>query len=232
MSEKSKKAAVAAAKPMALSPTDMLALFGGPQKALEGVEIQFPVIQINGSIFELPDGSKAESFEGVILDQFRLRAYWVDDFDQTGGGDVPDCFSMDCVSPVISGENVQAETCAQCPHAVYGTGKNGAGTACKIKKRIHIMMPGQSVPHRLSIPYMSIKPLDFYIQTLVSRGLPYQLVRTRFSLIPAKSSAGIAYSKVALMAGETISDMEQAGAIRATLDEWYPKMRAASETTE
>jgi len=84
---------------------------------MEGVQPEFPAIKIihQGQMFEMPSGKKVETFTGIVVDIARTNAWWEEDFDTSGGGTPPDCFSMDGIVPSHDSENMQHDDCATCP---------------------------------------------------------------------------------------------------------------------
>jgi len=166
---------------------------------MEGVEAQLPQIKIvhQAQMFVFPDGTKEETFRGVILDMNRTNAYWAESFDESGGGSPPTCSSLNGVTPELGTEEVQSSTgsCLDCPRNKYGTGKKG-GKACKNMKRIHILVDGSLMPFRLTVPPSNLKAVDLYVSLLTSQAIPFQLVETEFSLRVAQNKDGIEYSEL------------------------------------
>ena len=158
---------------------------------MEGVVPRLPQIKVlhTAQLFEMPDESKAETFEGVILDQHPANAWWETDISETGGGAVPDCFSMDGITPDLTQEKVQSQKCADCKQNQFGSERKGTGGKdCKNMKRLHILMEGSLLPRRVTVAPTSIRSFDGYMTGLVDRGLPYACVVTVFSLIKKEAS--------------------------------------------
>jgi len=86
---------------------------------MEGVEAQLPQIKIvhQAQMFMFPDGTKVETFKGVILDMNRTNAYWAIPYDESGGGSPPTCSSLNGVTVEPGSEEVQSPTnsCLDCP---------------------------------------------------------------------------------------------------------------------
>jgi len=200
---------------------------------MKGVEARLPQVRIihQAQMFELPNGEKANSIEGVILDISRANAYWMESFDTTGGGTPPDCFSMDGVKPDPYSGHIQAATCAECSQNKFGS--DGArGKACKNLKRLHIVMDGDILPTRLTIPPSNLKPVDMYVTLLVSKGIPYQLVTTKLSLKRVQNKDGIGYSELVLQNSGAIQSMETAMKIKNMRNEFLQIMRGQSIQAE
>jgi len=161
---------------------------------LEGVAPRLPQIKImhQAQMFGFPNGDKEVEFVGVILDTNRVNAWWEIPYEDSGGGDIPDCFSHNGIDPTTGCGNKQAASCLGCAHNEFGT--KGRGKACKNMKRVHIIMPGQSFPYRLTLPPTNLEAIDEYIRDLTSAGKPYQLVITKFGLKEKTNKEGVAFS--------------------------------------
>lgn len=191
---------------------------------MEGVIPRLPQIGIihRGQLFEMPDESKVEDFEGVILDQHPANAWWEKDISESGGNSIPDCFSMNGINPAESCENTQSTKCSDCKQNQFGSDtKTGKGKACKNMKRLHVLMEGSLLPRRLTIPPTSIKSFEGYMTGLVDRGLPYNCVVTKFSLAK-KTSDTFEYAEVKLIKDRVLKKEELvavAGFIKQYKDE-------------
>lgn len=187
---------------------------------MEGVVPRLPQIKIihQGQLFEFSDGSKDGEFEGVILDQHPANAWWEQSATESGGSSVPDCFSMNGVTPYPQCEegetnnkcciNRQSDKCEDCPQNQYGSDtKTGKGKACKNMKRVMVLMEGSTLPRRLTVTPTSLKSFDNYMTQLVDRGLPYPAVVTSFFL--EKKIAGTnTYSEIKFVFKRILSKEE------------------------
>lgn len=208
------------------------------KKNLEGLEPRLPQINIlhgEAQMFKMPDESKLEDFEAVILDFNRCNAYWETPYSESGGGTPPDCASLDSIDLDPMSETPQSPSgkCRPCKRNQFGSdekktkdGKEARGKACKNMMRVHLLFTEQLIPFRLTIPATSLEAMDSYIPMVASKGLPFQLVRTQFSLKEKQNKDGIKYSGLVLQMGETIKTIEEAQAIKSYVDEWKPLMRS------
>ena len=201
---------------------------------MEGVQPRLPMIGIvhqGALLFTMPDESQVKKFEGIILDTNRINAWWDKSYDETGGGTPPDCFSMDGIDCDQNSNMPQSQLCRDCDKNKFGSaapnkdGSKGKGKACKNMKRVHIVMDGEMLPHRMTLPPSSLKAIDDYISRLTSKGLPYQLVHTTFKLKEAKNAKGIKYSEIKPERGILITDPEQATNLKKLLRDMKPVMR-------
>lgn len=222
-----------------MSKKNQVTLYGAPSAELpaelqdvfdlkdnmEGVAPRFPQIKIihQGQQFEMPDESKKETFEGTVLDTNRINAWWSVSFDESGGGTPPDCFSLDGIKPGPGCNMIQANSCRVCEKNAFGS--DGRGKACKNMKRVHILLDGEMLPYRLTLPPSSLKAVDDFISLTTSQGLPYQLLRTRFALKKVKNKDGIAYSEIALSKVGVITESERAYEIKKLVEGWKPALR-------
>ena len=199
---------------------------------MEGVQPRLPMIGIvhQAQLFTMPDETQVKEFTGVILDTNRINAWWEKSFDDTGGGTPPDCFSMNAIEADQNSNMVQKELCRDCPNNKFGSalkrdGSEGRGKACKNMKRVHIMIDGEMLPHRMTLPPSSLKAIDDYISRLTSKGLPYQLVHTTFKLKEKPNQDGVKFSEIKPERGILITDPKQAANLKKLLHDLKPVMR-------
>ena len=198
-----------------------------PTDNMEGVEPRLPQIGIvhQAQLFKMPDGETEIEFEGIILDTNKANAWWSKSYDDTGGGDLPDCSSLDGVYPDPNCENIQADSCHICEKNQFGTAAKGGGKACKNMKRIHILVGEGILPYRLTLPPSSLKAIDLYISMLTSQSIPYQLIATHFTLKTATNPAGIEYSEMVFKKLAAITDINQVNNIKKQYTDLKPIMR-------
>ena len=193
---------------------------------MEGVEARLPQIKIihQAQMFEMPDGEKAPTVGGIILDISRINAFWEESFDQSGGGTPPDCYSMDGLTPDPFSSSKQSSSCMTCDQNKFGSDGN-RGKNCKNMKRVHLMIEGDMLPYRLTVPPSNLKAVDLYVSLLTSKGIPYQLVKTKLSLNKVTNKEGIAYSELVMSNGGLITDMLEAKRIKKMRQEFLSVMR-------
>lgn len=175
---------------------------------MEGVIPRLPQIKIihQGQMFKMPDESKKEKFEAVILDQNPANAWWAIPITDTGASAVPNCFSMDGKTPAENCSKKQSDYCEGCPQNEFGSDDRGKGKACKNMKRLHLIMEDSMLPRRLTIPPTSIRAIDTYLTQLVDRGLPYRAVETVFTL--KKVEGEFEYSEIMCEKGRVLAKEE------------------------
>lgn len=174
---------------------------------VEGVVPRLPQIKIlhaGALMFEMPPDEsgkepKVDSFEGILIDQHPCNAWWEKSYQETGGGEQPDCSSLDGINGILDGGD--AIECITCPHNQWGSGRDDQGEktrgkACKNMKRLHILMNEHELPRRLTLPPSSIKEADIFLSTLRDRNIPMTSAKLRFSLIEGTNKQGIKYSEI------------------------------------
>lgn len=209
-----------------LTPEVLGELFD-PKDRLSGIELRLQQIGIihQGQLFEMPNGEKRGSFRGTILDICNVNAWWEEHFDKSGGGTPPQCYSMNGVAPHPLSEKIQAAECTTCHRNAFGS-DGGRGKACKNMKRIHIMLPGERFPKRLTAPPSSLKAVNIYGSLLEDQGMPYPIVDTEFGLKLVSNKDGIKYSELSFeKKGLAAKTMEEAQAIKKIRERFMPIMR-------
>lgn len=161
--------------------------------------------------WQMPDGSSAASFEGIVAAWQNCRAYWEGGF---GGGEPPACSSPDG----LTGYGDPGGACLTCPLAQFRTaigadGEPAAGQACKAMRRLFLLRESLLLPQLLTLGPTSLRPCRQYFVRLVSKQLPYWSVLTGFGLQGATNRANIRYAVAQLSDVARLSD-EQARLVR------------------
>jgi len=102
----------------------------------------------------------------------------------------PDCWADDGITPSPKAENRQADTCANCPQNIAGSGPNGT-RACRYQKRLAVVLandPGNGL-FQLTLPSQSIfakgdmdsMGFDQYAKYIAGNGKNINMVVTRMS---------------------------------------------------
>jgi len=219
-------------------PAELTGMFDLSEN-VEGIIPRLPQIKImhQNQAYVMPDGSIVKEFEAIMLDSNKMNAYWEKTFEETGGGVIPDCFSLDGINPAEYCTSPQNQSCkgrvlpdgtiiSGCPKNEYGTHQKGRGKACKNMRRIHVILPEYNLPVRITAPPSNVKKVDDFIWDLSTlRGKPFQLVVTKFSLTEAKNKDGVKYSQMNLEDGALITDQAQAQQIKDFLTKFKSAMR-------
>lgn len=150
-----------------------------------------------------------KTIDGVIIYSQDIRVRYEKSFDESGGGDQPDCSSVDAVT----GQGNPGGDCATCPFAQWGSARPKAdgterkGQACQAKRLLWMVRPEQMLPTIVVAPPTSLKIVRQYQIKLAGRGLRSWQVATSLGLEKAQSGDGIGYYKIQpKMLGELSQD--------------------------
>jgi hypothetical protein len=195
-----------------VTPEALVNMGFDPAENLKDETPDIPMIKIlpQAQMFDLPDGSKAGTVQGVVVYTHRCNGYW--DRKDPVDGNRPTCSSLNDVKPLASSPHVQAATCAECPLNQYGSeimenGAKGKGKACKNMRRFYILRDGHEFPELLSLSPTSLKPAKKFLTQLTERKRHIATTITKIGL--DKQSNG---SKVYSTANfQTVKDIDDLG---------------------
>lgn len=176
---------------------------------IKGVSGRLPQINIIHpvQIFEDPTGKKLEEITCIILHHTPANAWWKIPYDKGGAGKKPDCSSLNGFTPLcLNDGQVEAKNCALCKKNQFGSSEKGEGKACKNMWRIHIIIPGELLPKRLTLPCTSIKPLQAFMLSLVNKNVPHESVIVNLTLKEAFNKTKIKYSEIVIKPKSVITD--------------------------
>lgn len=176
---------------------------------VKGVTGRIPQIKIvhKAQMFEDAAGKKIEEITCIILHHSATNAWWEIPYDQGGGGKRPDCSSLDGFTPSApEGRSFQAQNCSKCKKNQFGTADKGGGKACKNMWRLHIVIPGQILPKRLTLPCSSIGAIQDFLISLLDNKIPHEAVIVKLTLKEAFNKKNINYSEVIIKPKSVITD--------------------------
>ena len=144
----------------------------------------------------------------------------------------PSCFAQSLESsglvPHANVEEPQADSCAECPLAEFGSAKQGKGPACKTYRKI-IMIPAdtqaEDVP-KAELAYLKVSPTSVknwskYAQQLVaSAGIPPWAASTKVKVVPDKKTV----HQVTFAGIAALDDQELLAAIHGRIAEAESKI--------
>uniref|UniRef100_A0A6M3K6J7 Uncharacterized protein n=1 Tax=viral metagenome TaxID=1070528 RepID=A0A6M3K6J7_9ZZZZ len=212
---------------------EVAALFKEEQQPV--IEI-LPRIQIvhAAQMFQLPSDEMVKEVHAVLIHAQRVNAWWEFSFEDTGGGEPPNCSSRNAVKPDIpAGEtrytedgteiSPQSDDCSKCPKNMYGSSeKEGSnGKACKNMFRLFFATEGIFTPVLLTVPPTSLKAVSEYISKLQCQGLYYQQGICKLTLEKKKSYSKLKMSLAEVMGPERIDQLRKLVALR---DRYMPVM--------
>lgn len=182
-------------------------------------EFDLPRIKVpsgGGTVWQVPTlgGEKNEEhITGIIVGFKDVRAFWVEDYETSGGGSPPECTSSDLVhgSGLFGARSAvnPSGLCSDCPNSKFGTAPAkkkpgskteeeglGRGQACKQMRAMFLLRPDVLLPIVISAPPTSLKNAKGYFIGLASEGQPYWKVVTRLTLAKDKNKDGLQYSAI------------------------------------
>jgi hypothetical protein len=204
--------------------TPIEALSHNPQEVLDTIDINLgtgaltefdlPRVKIPQGFtgkFQVPslegDGD-AKIITGVIVHHRDVRAWWP--VEDAQGNKPPQCSSSNgvvgsCADPE---ENGPGGDCSKCRFAVFGTGKEGRGQACKQTKQLFLIRGDNLLPEVLALPPTSLKAAKQYLLLLASQRVPYYACVTELTLEKATNPQNKEYGKVAFRFVRRIEEAE------------------------
>lgn len=182
--------------------------------------IGFPVLSYKGKVWSIKrsgekttimrpddDETPAATLDVVILraGQGVSKVFYSTRYTD-GNDDAPTCFSNDGVRPDPSVEEKQSDTCAICPHNVFGTavGEDGTGKGkrCADFKRLAVAAASTlEDPLLLRIPPASLRNLTEYSKMLATRNVrDYAVVVTRLSFDHDAATPKVKFKPIGFLA--------------------------------
>lgn len=195
----------------------------------EDVPIDFPRIRIppgGGTTFEVPSDEGTEPVKelvGVILDHYRVNAYWEGEY--AGTGTPPTCSALDAKT----GIGKPGGNCDTCKLNAWGSNtKGGRGKACKNIRRVYLLTEGEMLPYLLALPPTSLEDFNAYMRRLTSKHkVPYYGAISKAKLYRAQNKDGITYSAVAWSFVGALSPQD-----RAAMKNYAATLKAAMRTAK
>ena len=186
-------------------------------KTPSGGQLAFEIQTLGGATYE-------RSMDVVIaFARANQRAWYAQDFEDSGGGSRPDCISVDGVHGVGFREVDEAIANAEsnieprvyncgtpgqpgcCPWNEWRSARGGgAGKDCSELTFLYFFAGEQRLPQLMIIPPTSIGVFRKYAIDLTKFGRKVQSVVTRISLVAAESESGVPYAKLVFT---TVSDL-------------------------
>jgi hypothetical protein len=186
-----------------------------------------------GIAFEITDKegkpSVAMEIVGVIIAFYTPNAWYLKPYEETGGGEPPDCYSKDG----ISGVGNPGGNCTHCPKNQFGSDPmGGPGKACKNKTVIFVLTEDSIVPYKMPLPPTSKGAFRGrkagYMNRLIRQSMPIYGVVTSISLEKDKNAKGTEYSKAVFSKVKDLT-REERQKIRAFIELIRPAMDASIE---
>lgn len=124
-------------------------------------------------MFKFPDGTRADTFTGVVVDYVATNFYYEDSYDKDNIKP-PACFAIgtlsnDKLTPSANSPAQQAASCGACPMNVFGSG--GKGKACKNGYTLAVLPPDATVDTPiwlLKVSPTALKAWGAYVRSISS----------------------------------------------------------------
>lgn len=161
------------------------------------------------TVLEDANGMAVTYFDGVILaaNKATTKTLYLGDYEE-GSIAKPDCASTDGIKPDLGVPARQASLCAQCPHNVWGSAKQGKGKRCQDNKRLATVPNGDienlefGGPMLMRLPPTSFRPFGEYIKALDAADKPLYAGITRMYFDPQSASPRILFKWVRWLTSE------------------------------
>lgn len=185
----------------------------------------FPQLSIKGKRFTIvKDGVKkvvmhpdrpdevAQSLEVVVKRaNMKAKVFYLAKYDPASSdGMVPDCYSMDGVTPAPGSKNKQHSNCAACPKNVWGA-RDGKGKECNDQVRLAIAPAGQlDAEMLLRVPPASIKPFKDAVKGIKARNGQYNAVVYRIGFDIEAESPKLTFTPTSWVTQEQYAKINEA----------------------
>lgn len=149
---------------------------------------------------------------GVIV-EFHLTKSWYEvDFEKSGGGNRPDCYSNNSVSPLADSPKKQAEKCALCERNKFRPDPKKEGKnmkECRDTITLYIWNPRFDRPLLLRVSTMNRKRVSDFIKTLAEKGVAKELITCRFTLFKDSETSDVPFCGLKITPVGTVPQMVQ-----------------------
>ncbi len=177
---------------------------------------QFPTLSIKGKVFTLVKDNERKvltrTIDGeeepapsvnlaVIRANTKSRVLYLQDYvEGDSDGARPVCSSNDGIAPLPNSPEPQSKKCAVCPHAAWGTGRNGEGTKCTVNTRLAVADPDKlDLQFLLRVPAGSRKNFADAVKAADTRGIPYNALVMKVGFDPAAPSPKLTFKPIGLL---------------------------------
>jgi len=155
-----------------------------------------------GAKWDIPGlGDESEtvgSVEGIIVFHDEDRAYWQRSYDETGGGEPPDCRGMKDENNVWHGTGEPGGVCVKCPHSEFTKDKDGKTVPprCPIFRKVFLLRPGELMPTLFTARGGNVQQITTYLMNLTFQGrmLAHHCI-TKITLESTKYKSGRDWKK-------------------------------------
>jgi hypothetical protein len=199
-----------------------------------------PRLSVRGGLFNIGGSPlKDREISVIVMDHVFENVYYPGKFDPDNKAS-PVCYAFgrdaESMVPHEKSPEPQAESCAACPHNVFGSAETGRGKACKNSKRLLVVSADNATPESVAqgealvfnVPVTSVRGWAMYVKGLASnyRRPPYAVI-TEVAVEPDPSTQfKIAFRYLGLLGDEFASAISaRRSELEGVLETAYPPPR-------
>lgn len=210
------------------------------QDAITGAGSGFPVLSIKGKNFTLVKDKERKVLTRKVVDDdgneevvpisnlnlavvranARSRVFYAKTYvEGADDGTKPTCMSGDGKTPDANVDEPQSASCQTCPHAVWGTGQGGKGTACSVNTRLAVVDPKYPTTRfLLRVPAGSRANFNEQLRRVDAHGKDYNEAAFRVSFDPEAPTPKLVFELKGLLATDVAAQVAAAYDDPLTLD--------------
>lgn len=129
---------------------------GFPRLKMKGLTLE---ASVNGGV--VASSEPGQPISVVLLRPSKLGRTFYKDAYEEGSKDMPDCYSLDNVTPAADAKEPQCSSCDLCPMNVKGSGAIKDSKACRYRQTLGVWLPGEATDNiifQVNLPATSIFP--------------------------------------------------------------------------
>lgn len=147
---------------------------------------------------------------GVIVEFHLTKSWYERSFEASGGGNRPDCYSNDSISPLPDSPKKQAEKCALCERNKFKPDpkkENKKMKDCRDTITLYIWNPRFDRPLLLRVSTMNRKRVSDFIKSLAEKRVAKELITCRFTLFKDTQTADVPFCGLKITPVGTVPQM-------------------------
>lgn len=176
-------------------------------------EGRFKVVKVknDSQTFEVDD-ELVKELRGVIVEFHTTKTFYIESYEASGGGQRPDCYSNDSVTPKDDSGAKQSDRCSTCQRNKFYPDPdpkraNKKKKDCRDTITLYIWNPREERPLLLRVSTMNRKVVSAFIKRLSEKGIAKELISCEFSLFKDTETADVPFSGLTITPRGTILQM-------------------------
>lgn len=157
----------------------------------------------NWEVLTLDGAQSVPAITGVVVHEQKTRTFWHDSFEETGGGEQPDCYSED----LLTGVGDPGGDCETCPFGSFSA--DGARPECREGRTLFVLTKDAALPVAVQLPPSSLRAFRDYKLRLSQNLILLSETETIISLEKTASKKGINYSRAVFRVGARATDKQK-----------------------